>query len=105
MLIDQIIEFQLTGPGPFGGSYISSRKTLGRKYIIPNVHFPERTLSKMFIWPNGHFPESLFSRIDTGQNVQLMLAIIIQEDEIKLFCSVSRVNICFISGLVLLLVL
>ena len=55
----------------------------------------------MYIWPNGHFPENLFSRIDTCQNVHLMLAIIIQNDEIKLFCSVSRVNICFILGLVL----
>ena len=72
------------------------RKTLGRMDISPKTHFPESTLARMYIWPNGHFPECTFSRMDTWQKVQLMLAIIIQDDEIKLFCSMSRVNICFI---------
>ena len=73
-----------------------SRKTLGRMGISPNVHFPEWTLARMYISPNGHFFENSFSKMATCQNVQLMLAIIIQDDEIKLFCSVSRVNICFV---------
>ena len=55
-----------------------------------NVHLAEWT-----------FPRKSFSIMDTCQNVHLMLAIIQQDDEIKLFCSVSRVNIYFISGLVL----
>ena len=75
--------------------------TFGRMDISPKTYFPELTLARMYIWPNGHFPENLFSRTDTCQNVHLMLAIIIQEHEIQLFCSVSRVNICFVSGLLL----
>ena len=69
--------------------------------IILNVHFPERALVRMYIWPNGHLPENQSFRIDTCQNIHLMSASIIQDEEIKLFCSVSRVNVCFISGLVL----
>ena len=82
--------------------------------ILPKSFFPERTLSRMSIWPNGHcpeelfsrkdtcqnvhltewkFPENLFSRIDSCQSVHLMLAIIIQEDEIILFCSVNPVTL------------
>ena len=60
--------------------------------ISPKTYFPEWTLVRMYSWPNGHFPENLFSRIDTCQSVHLMLAIIIQEDEIKLFCSVNWVT-------------
>ena len=52
---------------------------------FPNLHFPEWTLFRMYIWPNGHFSENPFSRMASCQNVQLMLAIIIQDDEIKLF--------------------
>ena len=51
-------------------------------YIWPNGHFPENLFSKIDIWPNGHFPENPFSRMATSQNVQLMLAIIMQDDEI-----------------------
>ena len=54
--------------------------TFGRMDISPIVHFPEWTLARMYIWPNGHFPENLFSRMVTGKNVQLMFAIIIQDD-------------------------
>ena len=74
---------------------------IGRMDISPKTYFPELTLARVYIWPNGNFPENLFSRIDASQNVHLMLAIIIQEHEIKLFCSLSRVSICFILGLVL----
>ena len=65
-------------------------------YIFQNGHLPECTFGRMDISPNLHFPELTFGRMDTCQNVQLMLAIIIQDDKIKLFCSVSRVNICCI---------
>ena len=58
--------------------------TFGQIDISPKTYFPEWTLSRMYILPNGHFPENLFSRIDTCQNVHLMLAIIIQDDEIEL---------------------
>ena len=74
--------------------------TLARMDIWPNRHFPENLFSRMGTCQNGHFPKYPFSRKDTCQNVHLMLAIIIQDDEIKLFCSVRPVNKCFISGLV-----
>ena len=75
--------------------------TFGRMVISLKTYFPEWTPARMSIWPNGHFPKNLFSRMNTCQNIQLMLAVIIQDEKIKLFCSVSRVNMCFISGLVL----
>ena len=50
--------------------------TFGRMDIFPKTHFPELTLARMYIWPIRHFLENLFSRIDTCQNVYLMLAII-----------------------------
>ena len=59
--------------------------TFGRMDIFPKTYFPEWTLARMYIWPNGHFPENLFSRMDTFRNVHLMLAIIMQDDEIKIF--------------------
>ena len=71
--------------------------TFGQMDVSPKTYFPEWTFARMYIWPNGYFHEKLFSRMDTCQNVHLMLAIITQDDEIKLFCSVSRVNICFIT--------
>ena len=61
--------------------------TFPRKPIFQNGHSSECTLVRMYSWPNGQFPENLFSRIDTWQSVHLMLAIIIQEDEIKLLFS------------------
>ena len=64
-------------------------RTFGRMAISPKTYFPELTLARMDIWPNGLFPENLFSSNDTCQNVHSMLTIIIQEDEIKLFCSVK----------------
>ena len=80
--------------------------TFGRMDVFPKTYFPEWTLARMYIWPNGQldiFPKTYFPELTLAkcQNVHLMLAIIIQDDEIKLFCSVSRVNECFISGLVL----
>ena len=52
---------------------------------LPEKHLPERTFSQKTLGP-----ECTFSRMASCQNVQLMLATIIQQDEIKLFCSVSR---------------
>ena len=53
--------------------------------LIVNFWLRASTLARMYICPNGHFPECTFSRMATCQNVQLMLAIIIQDNEINSF--------------------
>ena len=75
-------------------------RTFGRMDISPKTYFPELTLPGMYIWSNGHFPENLFSRMDTCQNV-LDVSNYYTRWQNKALRSVSRVNICFILGLVL----
>ena len=41
------------------------RKTLGRSYIISNVHFPKSALARNYISMNGHLPEITFPQTCT----------------------------------------
>ena len=51
-------------------NYIS-RKTFGRNYINPNVHFPERALGRIYIFQNMHLPEIVFPKRLIWQKLHL----------------------------------